>query len=172
MQWRMPLHVWQLAPPVPQAASVFPGWQLLLLQQPIGHEVALHTQFPPWQSWPMEHAPAIAPHTQTPAALQASVVPMHVIHTFPPAPQALALVAVTQVEPMQHPVQPDVVLQTHCPLMQRLPDPQAALVPHRHVPAEQWSAVLGSQVAVPQRHAPPEQRSVNPPHAGPPPQSH
>jgi hypothetical protein len=48
-------------PPLPQAPTVFPGWQSLPEQQPVAHEVPSHTQEPLRQRWPVTQA-ALVPH--------------------------------------------------------------------------------------------------------------
>jgi hypothetical protein len=46
---------------------------------------------------------------------------VHVWQVTPPSPHVALLGAVTQVLPLQHPVHPEVGLQTHCPPLQASP---------------------------------------------------
>ncbi len=64
-----PGQLWQLAPPAPHAAVEFPGRQVLPEQQPLGHDVASHTQVPLTQRWPAPHG-LFVPHWHSPAAVQ------------------------------------------------------------------------------------------------------
>ena len=51
-------------------------------------------------------------------------------HVAPPVPQAFFAVPSMHILPMQQPFGQDVASQTQLPLRQRLPVPQAAVVPH------------------------------------------
>jgi hypothetical protein len=153
---QLPLaQVWQAAPPVPQAAALLPGRQVLPEQQPLGHEVASQTHAPPTQRAPSGHA-APAPHTQAPAAEQASAVRSQRAHAAPEGAQAVSERA-RQVDPAQHPLGHEVASQTQLPPRQRWPAVQAGPAPQAHEPAAvQLSAVAVLQVVqapppVPQR---------------------
>jgi hypothetical protein len=59
---RLPLHAWQARPGFAQVLVPHVS-QTLPLQQPLGHEVASQTQFPPEQRWPAPHTPCVPqPH--------------------------------------------------------------------------------------------------------------
>lgn len=77
------------APPFPQTPSFVAGdVHVAPVQQPPGHEDALHTQTPPEHSWPVAQA-APLPHEHSPAAEQLSASPApHATHPFPPRPHA------------------------------------------------------------------------------------
>jgi hypothetical protein len=47
---------WHAEPPVPHAAVVSPGWQLVPAQHPFGHDVELQMHVPPEQICPAAHA--------------------------------------------------------------------------------------------------------------------
>ena len=112
------VHVAQAAPLVPQLLPdwLANAWQFTPLQQPDGHDEALHV-----------HAPAlqVCPVTQP-------------LHAVPPVPH-VALAEVWHFpELSQHPDGQDVPSQTHCPLpLQRCPVTQAehAAPPVPHEPA-------------------------------------
>ena len=55
-------HDAQVPPALPQAAAVFPGWQVLAAsQQPLGQLAAVHLQTPLTQPWPAAQAVPQAP---------------------------------------------------------------------------------------------------------------
>ncbi len=94
--WPLPLHSWpvahaaQVAPPVPHDAldSEPYGSQVPVLpplQQPLGHDVASHTQTPPRQRFPEGQAGPL-PHVQVPLAHVSVVVGSHAAHVPPLAP--------------------------------------------------------------------------------------
>ena len=43
-----------------------PATQAAPLQQPLGHDVLLQTQVPPWHSWPETQVPPLVPQTHLP----------------------------------------------------------------------------------------------------------
>ncbi len=51
----------QVPPPLPQAAGVFPGWQVLPEQQPFGQLAGVHLQTPLTQAWPLAQAWQVPP---------------------------------------------------------------------------------------------------------------
>jgi hypothetical protein len=118
------------------------------VQQPDGHEVALHTHCPPSQRWPpatLQAAPP--PQVQPPAAEQPSAeLAVQAAQTAPLAAHCAAVRPVMQLPPtaaVQHPLVQEVALHTHCPPSQRWPAAtlQAAAAPQAQVPdAEQESA--------------------------------
>jgi hypothetical protein len=103
-------------------------------------------------SQPFEATPSQLPypvlHEETPQApaeqLAVALGSEHVAHVAPPVPQLVAdwLAVPSQVFPLQQPVQPDDVLQTHAPLLQVCP---LAHGPHVAPPVPQlvadWLAV-------------------------------
>jgi hypothetical protein len=112
----------------------------------LGHEVALQTQSPPEQIWPVPHA-VLPPHVQTPAAEHPSAVTPQLAHAPPPVPQLVADGGEWQMAPVQQPLAHDVESQTHVPLWHLWPGPQAAPAPHLHAPPVQLSAFVVSQAA-------------------------
>lgn len=144
-------QVAQVPPPEPQLARER-GRQVVPAQQPLGHEVALHSQLPPAQVWPGPHA-GPAPQAQAPAPVQPSATAgLHAAQAPPPDPHRPREGA-THVAPSQQPLGQEVASQMQAPAWQRRPGPQAGPVPHAQVPAaEQPSAVTASQ---PTQTAPP-----------------
>ena len=148
------------------------GTQVFPLQQPLGHEVALHTQLPPTHCWPAAHA-APPPQAQAPTALQLSaVVGSQAVQRLPAAPQA---VSDGVMQPPRRPQQPrgqEVWSHTQAPPTQCVPVPQAGPVPQLHTPLVQVSVLPAGQVRaqapppVPQAagwftwHTPPWQQPV------------
>lgn len=138
-------HAEHVAPPLPQAAALCPAVerQVLPLQQPFGHELALQTQVPPEQVWPAPQA-GPAPQRQTPE-LQVLVDPEQGPHAAPPVPQleALWLPKATHTPALQQPLGHEVESHTQVPPRHRCPLAHAAPAPHWQVPrvAEQRSAV-------------------------------
>jgi hypothetical protein len=61
------------APAPPHRLVWSPGSHTLPLQQPVGHDVPLHTHLPAWQTWPEPHA-AFEPHVHPPDASQPSLL--------------------------------------------------------------------------------------------------
>ncbi len=138
-------------------------------QQPLGHDVASHTQRPPAQRCPSAHA-GWPPHVHVPADEHASEVEAwHATHAAPLMPHAVSPVADWQVLPTQHPA--------HCPAqLEQAPAWQVSPVGHAlhaapptphavgSVPAEQMAPSqhpVGHDVAS-QTHAPPEHRCPAP----------
>ena len=81
-------HAWQSLPAPPHCAAVVPGSQVLPLQQPVGHEAALHTHCPETHRCPAPHA-APEPHWQPPEAPQPSLVlPSQPVQMHTPATQS------------------------------------------------------------------------------------
>jgi hypothetical protein len=58
-------HVWQVPPAKPQLVSVCVS-HTAPLQQPSGHELALHRQVPPTHTWPCAHWLPVLPQVQLP----------------------------------------------------------------------------------------------------------
>jgi hypothetical protein len=116
----------------------------------------------PEQTWPQ--APQLllsALWSLQPLLQQAGVVPVHAVQTVPPVPQMVTVVLVTHVVPLQQPLQPLDVVQTHVPPAQVVPVGQtwpqlpqfcasvcrfAHAVPHTDCPLEQVVTVC-EQVA-------------------------
>jgi hypothetical protein len=141
-----PEHGPQAAPPVPHVAAPWLAvvTQVPALQQPVGQLVASHTQPPLTHRWPAAHT-APVPQAQAPLAQRSALAP-HVAQLLPPLPQLAAVAGATQVLPLQHPVGQLAALHTHAPPTQTWPVPQAALLPHLHVPAAQLSALGAVQL--------------------------
>jgi len=105
----------QAAPPVPQSIVELPGWHLPEeSQHPVGHELALQTQVPPEQTWPVAHA-APPPHLHCPPTVQVSAVLPQLTHDAPATPQEATVGGLVQLDPVQQPSGHDVELQTHSP---------------------------------------------------------
>jgi hypothetical protein len=110
-------------------------------QQPDGHEVALHTQLPPWHTCPAAHA-APLPHPHAPP-WQVSAVEGHAAHAAPPVPHWLAVRLVTHTPAEQQPVGQLVASHTHEPsLRQCCPAGHTAPLPQAHAPAGEHALAL------------------------------
>ena len=138
-------HVPQDVAGAPQAAVLWlaGATQVVPLQQPPGHEVALHTQVPPEQVWPLPQA-APAPHLHAPL-VQVLVLPEQGPHAAPPVPQAAALcpAPVRHTPALQQPVGQLVASQTQTAAAEhRWPARHALAAPHLHAPPVQRSAVV------------------------------
>jgi hypothetical protein len=139
-------HAAHAAPAVPHVA-VDEVSQVVPLQHPVGHEVALQTQAPAEHSWPTAHSETF-PHMQSPMAEQPSaLVASHATHDSPPNPQDAGDRAL-HVGPEQHPVAHVDAHPLHVPLLHVSPPghdwhcvpplPHApTLLPVWHVPLEQ-----------------------------------
>jgi hypothetical protein len=129
------------APAAPHADAVR-GTQVSPLQQPSGHEVALHTHAPPTQACPTAHA-SLEPHAHAPPRHASLRVASQARQVFPEEPHDVTEL-VRQVAPSQQPLGHEVASHTQEPPRQRWPAPHAALAPQVHAPAVQVSATLGS----------------------------
>jgi hypothetical protein len=109
-------------------------------QQPDGHDVASHTQLPLTHRWPAAQTDPPVPQLQAPATHRSALAPQ-AEQAPPPPPHWLLDVAVTHVEPLQHPVGHDDESQTHAPDTQRCPDAHAGPAPQRQLPPLHESAV-------------------------------
>jgi hypothetical protein len=118
-------------------------------QQPIGHDVASHTQAPPLQRWPAPHT-GPEPHAQLPFAHRSACVASQATQATPLVPH-VAVAGVRHVLPEQQPLGHDVASHTHTPPLQRWPTAHIAPAPHAHAPALQRSARTVSHAT----HAPP-----------------
>jgi hypothetical protein len=132
-------------PPLPQTASVLPGWHMLPAQQPDGQERGSHTHVPLRHCCPLAHA-APEPQTHAPAEEHPSAVAgSHAPHDPPGAAQVMSDRGV-HIVPLQQPLGHEVASQTHELSAQCSPALQGALPPQRQTPlAEQLSAALASQ---------------------------
>ncbi len=92
---------------------------------------------------PQRHAPAVQLSATVDDALQLVQAP-------PPVPHAPVWFPAAHVLPEQHPAQV-AASQTHAPATQSCPAPHAALLPQRHAPPEQLSALFASHA----EHVPP-----------------
>jgi hypothetical protein len=108
-------HATHACPPVPQSAVVLPGSQTLPLQQPVGHDVGLHTQTPEMHSWPPTQGDPL-PHAHAPPAVHVSEVLPQLVHVCPPVPHSAAVAGSTHRPlPSQQPPGHDEALQMHDP---------------------------------------------------------
>jgi hypothetical protein len=130
-------HVEQFAAPVPHIATVVPGSHTLPLQQPVGHDLALHTHCPPAHTCPVPHTPPL-PQAHAPAGEHVSAFAPHFWQEAPLVPQA-AVDGVSHTLPLQQPAGHDVELQTHCPPAHAWPAAHAGPAPHVQLPAVQPS---------------------------------
>ena len=123
--------------------------QVLPEQQPLGQEVALHTQLPPEQVCPVPQA-APVPHRQAPL-VQVLVLPEHGTQAAPPVPQEAALcpAPLTQTPALQQPEGQLVASHTQAPPEQRCPVAQALPGPHLQAPVVQRSPVVPQVVQAP-----------------------
>jgi hypothetical protein len=144
---RMPAQAIHAPPPLPHADGDG-AWHVLPAQQPLGHELASHTQWPPRQCWPAPQA-GPAPQTHAPEAEQPSAwFASQPTHATPRLPQVVSEGAL-QVAPEQQPFGQLVALhplqapELHiCPAGQgsQRPPPvphEAGVSPARQVPPEQ-----------------------------------
>jgi hypothetical protein len=111
----------QIPPSIPQAPVVFPVWQALSSQHPVGHAAPVQRQVPPTHSSPAPHG-ALLPHAQPPSAAQLSELgtlgfESQLMQVAPGGPHCEAVVGSTQLAPAQHPASHEAALQTH-----RLPE--------------------------------------------------
>jgi hypothetical protein len=114
------------APPIPHA-PLEGVVHVLPLQQPFGHELALHTHAPPTHRWPAAHA-ALDPHAHAPFLHESAVLGSQATHAAPPVPHA-PLEGVVHVLPLQQPLGHEVALHTHAPPTHCSPAPHAGPVP-------------------------------------------
>lgn len=135
-----------MPPSCPQAVSWFPGLQLAPMQQPLGHEPAVHRHCPLWQTCPLMHC-AVAPQRQVPLVEQVSAhAGLQLTQGPPPVPQVDSE-RVSHRLPLQQPAGQDAAVQRHCPDWQTWPLTQAGSTPHRHTPLdEQLSASTVEQL--------------------------
>jgi hypothetical protein len=124
------------APDVPHWAFVAGVTQLPvgLVQQPPEQLVSSQTHVPLEHRWPFAHC-ALVPHMHVPLAQLSASVVEHAEHVPPEAPHCEAVVGLTHVLPLQHPV-PQVLgpQPWHACPMHMKPEPQleqtAPLLPH------------------------------------------
>jgi len=90
---------------------------VLPLQQPLGHELAVHTHAPPEHVWPAPQTDPPDPHEQPPFTHRSALAP-HVPQVAPGAPHCAVEVVVTHAPDAQHPFAHPVESHTHCPLTQ------------------------------------------------------
>jgi hypothetical protein len=184
-------HVLQVPGAAPQLLVSIVLWQApAASQQPLGHEVASHTQPPLTQRWPAAQALPPGPHEQEVPTQRSALAP-HATQAAPPEAQPVAGPLAVQVLPVQQVLQ--VMAQpVHAPpthespelhvthalpavpqlvgsvaVMQLLPRSQQPLphevASHTHMPPRQrWPPLQGA--LLPHLHAPPEQLSAVMPH--------
>jgi hypothetical protein len=102
------------APPVPHSEPVVGVTHVVPLQQPLGHEVALHTQAPPEQTCPAPHSGPL-PHMQTPLDEHVLATEPQATQALPPMPHNETRGGDTHVAPEQHPVGQDAASHTQVP---------------------------------------------------------
>jgi hypothetical protein len=139
------------APPVPQLAVVAGETHVVPLQQPAGHDVALHSHAPETHCTPLAQA-APAPQAHVPSDVHVSAVIPQLVHVPPCSPHCDGVDGSTQALPEQHPAGQVVGLQLagHTPALQ---------VPDVHV-AHAAPPVPHSAVELPGSHALPLQQPV------------
>jgi hypothetical protein len=142
VQLSPPGQLWHDVPPLPQAPTLSPDWQVPDAQHPVGHDTPSHTQAPLKHRWPAEHAAPI-PQPQTPEVEQLSVSSgSHAPQVAPGAPHAEREMGV-HVVPSQQPSGHDVASHLQEPDVQCCPGLHAAAAPQRHAPAAQLSDSTG-----------------------------
>jgi hypothetical protein len=133
----LPLQTAQAAPAFPHAAAVVPVWHLpVMSQQPVEHVDELQMQVPPWHFCPAWQA-GPPPQLQVPLVQPSANCAVHAMHALPPPPQLPAVVCVTQVVPLQQPVEHEVVLHWQVPFTHCWPGRQAGPAPQRQLPLVQ-----------------------------------
>jgi hypothetical protein len=120
-------------PPVPQALA-WPMLQTLPLQQPLAHEVGLHTHAPATHCWPATHA-GPPPQLQAPL-VQPSASRMLQLKQAPPGVPQVEAESVMQLPLSQQPLGQLVRSQVHLP------------------PTHSWPDAHVAQAAPPEPHAP------------------
>jgi hypothetical protein len=96
-------------------AQLTPTMHVAPLQQPFVHDAGSHTQAPPTQCWPAEHATP-APHLHAPPPQLSVRFGSHATHAEPPPPHAV-IDGVVQVLPEQQPLAHVIEHPAHAPLM-------------------------------------------------------
>jgi hypothetical protein len=108
-------------------------------QHPSGQLFEVHWQLPATHCWP-EPQTAPAPHAQPPSAPHRSdTLEAQVVHWPPPAPQR-GKVEVSQLLPLQQPVEQLSALHTHSAASHRWPCAHTPASPQAHWPARHASA--------------------------------
>jgi hypothetical protein len=88
-------------------------WQTAPMQQPFGHDDALHTQLPLTHAWPAPHA-GPDPHSHAPPAQLSALALSQALHEAPLVPQVESD-AVVHVAPEQQPFGQDAASHVHTP---------------------------------------------------------
>jgi hypothetical protein len=101
------------APPTGPQAAVEIVVQLRPLQQPLGHDVASHTQMPPLHRWPVAHCGPL-PQAHMPFVHWLATTLLQLPHTTPPMPHEPSD-GVVQLLPVQQPFGHELGLQVHVP---------------------------------------------------------
>lgn len=115
----------QTSPPVPQLASPL-GLQVTPSQQPLGHEVASHTQLPPRHRCPAAHAGPV-PHAQAPPTQASANTGSQAMQAAPAVPHATEEGSL-HIEPEQQPVGHPAAQVSQTPPTQS-PPPQLSQLP-------------------------------------------
>lgn len=138
---------------VPQLVVSMVVWQLpITSQQPVGHEVASHTQPPLTQRWPLGHAIPPAPHEQVVPTQRSAVMPQ-ATHAAPPVAQPTAGPGELQVLPAQQPPTQVAAQPAQTPLRHASPAAHGVqappALPHAAVVVPSTQLLLPSQQLVP-----------------------
>jgi hypothetical protein len=148
-------HVTQVDPALPQALAARAA-QVVPLQQPLGHDVASHTQAELTQRWPPAQAGPVPQLHSPEAPHRSALLVSQATQLVPLVPQVARVVGLQRL-PAQQPPAHEVASQTQAPATQRWPAWQEAPPPHRQAPVgEQVSAFEASQAiqaAAPAPHA-------------------
>ncbi len=122
------LHAVHAAPFGPQVVADRAA-QVVPLQQPVGHESAVHSQPARPQVCPGAHAGSV-PHRHAPVAEHAFArVGSQAAHAVPGAPHCVATVAITHLSPSQQPLGHEVASHLHWFSTQRWPAEHATAAP-------------------------------------------
>lgn len=145
---------------------------MLPLQQPLGHEVALHTHPFPVHCWPTAHCdPPL--HVHPPAVHPLAIVVSHVVQAPPPAPQ-LVTEGTSHVDPEQQPDAHVCAHDWHTPLTHESPPGHAAhaapFVPHEEGDSD-WYGTHVVPLQQPAEHELPSHTHLPPTHSCPEPQA-
>jgi hypothetical protein len=108
VQFCVPVHVTQAAPPLPQYIFDSTVSHVVPEQHPLKQDVPLHTQALLTQACPVTHSGPV-PHMQTPLVLHVPRSPQ-LTHAAPPVPQCMLLGGDSHVVPLQHPAPHEVAL--------------------------------------------------------------
>jgi hypothetical protein len=138
-------HAAQASPVVPHAVLDGVMHWPVTLQQPLGHDVASHTQAPPVvHRCPVGHA-GPEPHMHEPSTHTFARFTGHMTQLPPSSPQFVRFGAGTHASPLQQPPH-EALSHTHSPPTQRCPAAHGAPAPHAHSPCESQVSERASQL--------------------------